>query len=365
VLFELAGFGGPQNCRRRREYVMTAETRIPIPTEWERCGLAIGRRRTDSGESVAGDPCIVWDEDVKAWRMFLFYSPPGHAHALCRDPLARGPWSIEGPLPFANPEALLGGGTHKPYVVMEGHHPNRAARIDGRYSLVTVSHQEGHKVVQQAWAEKLSGPWTLAETALIGLGAHDEFDAKHADAVSGFFFPERGEILFFYMGYPEVAQPRQVSRLGSAQAVAVQRVGEPEARKLGIVLPPCEAPGHWAGGWIGGLQLLPGKDHRWIGLLNASPTAPSASDKAVHREEPPPSLGGFAFCDEEFPIAGWTWCPDPIEWIDDIPESAIAGGEGVNLWRQHLLVLEGQVALFYNSGSYGREQLYEKRAALG
>jgi hypothetical protein len=362
----------PQECsdrisgkHGRKGWLVTADIRISIPTEWERCGLTMGRRQTDTGESVAGDPCIVWDDEAKGWRMFLFYAPPGHAHAVCRDPLAKGPWDLEGPLSFANPEALLGGGTHKPYVVMDAHHPNRAARIDGRYCLVTVSHLDGHKVVQQAWAERLCGPWTLVDAPLIGLGAHDEFDAKHADAVSGCFFPERNEILYFYMGYPEVAQPRQVSPLGSAQAVAVQRAGEPQARKLGIVLPPCEAPGHWAGGWVGGLQLLPGKHHRWIGLVNASPTAPLASDTSVHREEPPPSLGGFAFCDEEFPIKGWSWCPEPIEWIDDLPEAAIAAGEGVNLWRHHLLVVEGQhLALFYNSGPYSREQLYERRAAL-
>ncbi len=344
---------------------MTAEARISIPTEWRRCGLAVGRRQTDAGESVAGDPCIVWDEEVNGWRMFLFYAPPGHAQAICRDPLAKGPWSLEGPLPFANPEAVLGGHTHKPYVVMDAHHPNRAARIGGRYGLVTVSHLEGHKLIQQAWAERLCGPWTLVDSPLIGLGARGEFDAKHADAVSGFYFPERNEILYFYMGYPETAQPRRVSPLGSAQGAAIQRLGEPQAEKIGIVLPPCELPGHWARGWVGGLQLLPGRQHRWIGLANASPTAPLASDTSVHREEPPPSLGGFAHCDEEFPIGEWAWHPEPIEWIDDIPETAIAAGEGVNLWRHHLLTLgDRQLALFYNSGPYGREQLYEKRALL-
>jgi hypothetical protein len=49
-----------------------------------------------------------------------------------------------------------------------------------------------------------------------------------------------------------------------------------------------------------------------------------------------------------------------------MPETAIAGGEGVNLWRHHILVVrDGELALFYNSGPYGREQLYERRAALG
>jgi hypothetical protein len=84
-------------------------------------------------------------------------------------------------------------------------------------------------------------------------------------------------------------------------------------------------------------------------------------DNASHREEPPPSLAGFATCDESWPVAGWTWCPSPIEWITDIPPDAIAWGEGVNLWRQHLLGLpNGHLALFYNSGPYGREQLHLK-----
>jgi len=94
---------------------VTADARISIPTALERCGLALGRPSGESTEtSVAGDPCIVWDEEVRGWRMFLFYSPPGHAQAICLDPLARGPWTLEGPLSFTNQRALLGGGTHKP-----------------------------------------------------------------------------------------------------------------------------------------------------------------------------------------------------------------------------------------------------------
>ncbi|MEA3209882.1 MAG: hypothetical protein QOE70_2939 [Chthoniobacter sp.] len=35
-----------------------------------------------------------------------------------------------------------------------------------------------------------------------------------------------------------------------------------------------------------------------------------------------------------------------------------------NLWRQHLLVLaDGRLALYYNSGFYGKEQLYMKVSA--
>jgi hypothetical protein len=195
------------------------------------------------------------------------------------------------------------------------------------------------------------------DEGLIGLGE------ATGDAVTRYYFAERKEILYFYMGYPARPQPNRVSSYGSAQAAAIQRVGERTAKKLGVVLPPHATPGHWAAGWVGGLQLLPGKQHRWIALLNASPTASDPADPTISREEPPPSLGGFAVCDEEWPVRGWRWRPQPIERIQDIPTSAIANGEGTNLWRQHLLILpDGQRALYYNSGSYGQEQLYMKRA---
>jgi hypothetical protein len=201
----------------------------------------------------------------------------------------------------------------------------------------------------------------VEEGVLINTGADANFDAKHIDAVSACYFAERNEILYFYMGYPSMPQDRLISRYGSAQAVAVQAIGESHPRKLGIILPPCQEAGHWASGWVGGLQLLPGNTHRWIAIVNASPTAPRVEDGAVSREEPPPSLGGFAYCDEERPVRGWHWCPQPIEWIEDIPPAALAHGEGVNLWRQHLLCLPGgKMALFYNSGAYGKEQLYMK-----
>jgi len=95
--------------------------------------------------------------------------------------------------------------------------------------------------------------------------------------------------------------------------------------------------------------------------VNASSTAPEPGDPSVAREEPAPSLGGFAFCDEEWPIKGWRFTPKPIEWIEQIPPEAVEDGEGTNLWRQHILLLpDGRYALHYNSGYYGREQLYMK-----
>src|SRR5262245_42173338 len=175
-----------------------------IPTAWVRRGLVLERQRGDHG--VSGDPCIVWDETIPGWRMVLFYDPPGHAQAICknRDDLGPGQWKLEGPLPVANPQAV--GGFHKPFIVMDPDQPNRAAKIDGRFCLLVVSFKGGHKHIQRAWAEKLAGPWTFEPEAIIPVGTESEFDGKHTDAVTGYYFRERKEFLYFYMGYPTKAQ---------------------------------------------------------------------------------------------------------------------------------------------------------------
>ncbi len=109
------------------------------------------------------------------------------------------------------------------------------------------------------------------------------------------------------------------------------------------------------------LAWLRGAKHRWVAVVNASPTAPDPGQKAVWTEEPAPSLGGFAWCDEEWPVRSWRFAPEPIEWVKDIPKAARDAGEGHNLWRQFIHVRpDGRAALFYNSGYYGREQLYLK-----
>ncbi len=333
-----------------------------VPSSWERRGLVLGRQSAGQ-EGVSGDPCIVWDPAIKGWRMVLFHTPEGHGQAVCldRDDLGPGHWKFEGPLPVTNPDAV--GGFHKPLIVMDPDHPNQAARIDGRYCLLVVSNHGGHKQVSRAWSKLLAGPWTFDPAPIIPIGAAGEFDAKHTDAVTGYYFPKRKEFLYFYMGYPATAQPRQVSPYGSAQAVAVQMLGEKVATKLGIILEPCQQAGHWASGWVGGLQLLPGARHRWVAVVNASPTAPDPGNKAVWTEEPPPSLGGFAWCDEAWPVKGWHFYPEPIEWVKDVPKSALDAGEGYNLWRQFIHVRpDGRAQLFYNSGYYGREQLYMKES---
>ena len=331
-----------------------------IPKTWTRQGLVIERYQADRG--VSGDPCIVWDEDIKGWRMVLFYDPWGCAQAICTNPddLGPGQWKVEGRLNVTNLEVM--GGYHKPFFVMDPYRPNYAAKIDGRYCLLVVSTGGRAKQVWRGWSEKLAGPWTFESQPLITVGEPDDFDARHAETVTGYYFPERKEFLYFYKGYPLKAQPRKVSPFGSAQAVATQKLDEPKVTKRGIILEPEQQEGHWASGWVGGLQLMRGRDHKWVALVNASPNAPDYNvNTSGIGQEPPPSQPGFAWCDEEWPVKGWKFAPQPIEWVKDIPQSALDAGEGYNLWRHFIHILpDGRAAMFYNSGYYGKEQLYMK-----
>jgi hypothetical protein len=354
---------------------MTDAARISLHTRWRRAGTVL--RRDDGGgwgSAVVGDPCVVRDDEAGVWRMFLFALPPGHGQAVCAgDPLDPSAWQFAGPLTFTNPDNLAGDGAFKPFVVLDASAPGRAARIGGRHALLVVTDSRA-KVVQRAWSASLAGPWTLEPGVLIGRGNGADFDAQHVDAVSAYHFSERGEVLYFYMGTPLHPQPCALSPYGSSQGAAVERVagrardgGEaehaPAVRKLGPILRPSGRAGHWAAGWVGGLQLLPGREHRWVAVVNASPTAPDPADTSLWREEPPPSLGGFAWCDEEWPVEGWRWADEPFERIEDVPAGARARGEGTNLWRHYALAAGARIGLFYNSGEYFAEQLYLKVAA--
>lgn len=148
------------------------------------------------------------------------------------------------------------------------------------------------------------------------------------------------------MGHPLNRQPWANSPFGNALGVAVQRPGH-KATKLGVAIAPSDTPGHWPSGYLGGLQLLPGTSDRWIGVINASPSAPNRD-------------GDLAFTDSEFPIDGWKLADEPFEWIEQIPAAALDAGDGVNLWRQHVVVTQGTTRLLYNSGKYGTEQMYSK-----
>lgn len=330
---------------------------------WSRDGLVLARSGSGDGSHVVGDPCVVWDPDAEAWRMFLFFAPPGHGSTLASaaDPQA-GDWGPIEVLRFTNPEALPGG-THKPWVVMDAQRPNRAALVDGKYWLLTVSFTAGarEKRVQRAWAESLAGPWTLEEGDLIARGDAGEFDENHVDAVTGYWFEDAQCFVYYYMGYPSRPRPHMRSPLGSAVGLAIQEHGAPVATKIGPMLNPADVEGHWAAGWLGGFQIFPGTAHRWVAVLNASPTPPDGLS-TLTSEEPAPSLGGFAYCDETFPVSGWRFAPQPIEWMSDLPEAATTAGEGTNHWRQHILVVGERARLYYNSGFYGEEQLYSKSA---
>jgi hypothetical protein len=332
---------------------------VQLPHTWQRRGVAVARQ--GNGCNVVGDPCVVWDGDEGLWRMFLVWDPAGHGQALCPDPVADPTnWTFAGPLRFTNPEALIGAQTHKPFVVLDPERPGRAAHPGGRYALLLVSGARP-KVVQRAWAERLAGPWTVEPGPLIPTGSEEAFDGRHTDAVSGYYFPARETFLYFYMGYPLRPQPHRPSPYGSAVGVAVQGLGERGVRKQGIALAPHPRVGHWGGGWVGGLQLLPGRRHRWLGVVNASPTPPDPDDTSIAREEPPPSLGGLAFSDEEWPVGGWQWAEEPFERLAEVPPAAAAAGERENFWRHYALPLhDGSVALFYNAGPYGREEIFVK-----
>ena len=79
--------------------------------------------------------------------------------------------------------------------------------------------------------------------------------------------------------------------------------------------------------------------------------------------EPAPSLGGWAYTAAEWPIQGWRALKEPIEWIEDVPEEARQTGEGVNFWRHHAVIgADGSMYLFYNTGPYGHERMFGRRA---
>lgn len=345
------------------------------PSRWKRLGLVIPRGHGgEFDSSVTGDPCIVWDDEINRFRMFYFAQKHTNAgevnangHAVSKSPNAvgAGEWLKRGPLEYENPEALTGP-THKPWILMDPYRPNHPITIDGQYRMYTVSFRGCNKVIQVATSGTLEGPWRVASEPVLDIGRPDDFDGYQVDAVTAYWFEERQTILLVYKGYPKMAQPDLPhSPYGNSTGMAVMKKDDDAARKIGRVIPPSSKPGHWSHGWIGATQLFPAASGGWWGLVSGSPTPPAPVEEEPEMREPAPSIGGWAYTPEEWPISGWTLSAEPIEWIDDIPEHAIRSGEGVNLWRHHILVLpDGGIRLYYNTGSYGQEQMFGREAVL-
>jgi hypothetical protein len=341
------------------------------PNTWQRLGSIIHRGADgEFDSSVTGDPCIVWDEQCSCYRMFYFAQchVAGKeinqiARAVSRDAVSMGPgsWRKLGPIAYTNPQALLGN-AHKPWILMDPYHPNLAAKINDQYWLFMVIWNGNRKIIQAATSPCLSGDWSIIPEPVVTTGNETDFDGYHVDTVTAYWFKSRGEILIFYKGYPGYPQTDTPhSPYGSRNAAAILIPGNSPARKIGCTILSEPSPDHWAHGWIGGLQIFPAKEGGWYGLLNASPTPPAPISEEPEMREPAPSQGGWAYTPEDIPVTGWKLDVEPIEWVKNLPDSACQMGESTNLWRHHLIILPNKEAyLYYNSGSYGQEQLYGK-----
>ena len=305
---------------------MDSRSVVPIafpPTNWERLGSVLERGLVgEFDSSVTGDPCVVWDNERGCYHMFYFaqkhadgreVNSNGHAVSRSEDDVGPGQWTKLGPLEYANPLALCGD-THKPWVLMDSHRPIVAAKIDGMYWLFTVSFRGRNKVIQLATSTSLGGPWQVRPEPVVDTGAQDAFDGYHVDCVTAYWFEERGEVLISYMGYPLLPQPDQTySPYGSSSAAAAMRPSDRVARKLGKTVIPSPDTEHWTSGYIGGVQILPAVQGGWYAILNASPTPPAPVQEEPLMREPAPSLGGWAYTAEEWPVAGWRMADRPIE----------------------------------------------------
>ena len=336
---------------------------VATGTRWKHLGPVVVPRGPigsfDSG--IVGDPCIVWDADIGNWRMFYFSwgeNFVGTGVAIARSPrhVDSGDWVKTGRLPIEGP---LADSSHKFWILMDPRMPGQPVQLNNQYVGFFVTFRDGAKVIGCARARHLAGPWRTDETVLIPNGSADAFDGRGADAVTAYWFAEQNQILVFYMAYPAQPQKEQSnSPLGACQAVAVLGPDALQAEKLGPILRPGSVARHWCNGWIGGLQLLPAANGAWIALLNGSATP-------VHdgHGEPDPSVGGWAWCDTPLPTSGWRFDlkQSPIEHPLHLSAVSKQHGETTNLWRHYLLVLPDERArIYYNSGEYGREQIYAR-----
>lgn len=346
-----------------------------LPSNWKRVGNILERGKAGAYDSsVTGDPCIVRDDSIPGYRMFYF----GQKHVQGKEvntiaqAVAHSPqefdkksWQKLGPIEYVNPE-ILKGEAHKPWILMDPYQPNSPVRLEGVYWLFMAVWQGIHKQIMVATARDLSGPWTVKPEIVVSRGESGAFDEYHADTVTAYWFEKQQRILIFYKGYPRLPQQNQIfSPYGSSIGVALLEPGNSAAIKHGKIIEPSTSVDHWATGWIGGIQLFPASNGGWYGLLNASPTPPASPEDEPEMREPAPSLGGWAYTAEPWPLAGWQLHNAPIERLEDVHATAVANGECVNFWRHHILVTAKEVAyLFYNSGSYGQERMFLRKAQL-
>jgi hypothetical protein len=317
--------------------------------------------------NVAGDPCIVWDDQRKTWRMFYFASgrDGGTALALSRseDRIGPGDWQKAGQPELVNPEALVNRRNwHKWWVVLDVDRNHRAARIEGRYWALMVSAkarpgQRDQKHIQVAHAPSLAGPWTIVPQPILW-PQPDFLDGLHCDTPSAFWMRREQRVAIFYKGYPSRAQEQQPSSpFGSGTILAYWHPRDATARKVRVLLRPGRND-TWLKGWISTPQIcFDAQRRRWYGLINGSPTPPTDES---HRE-PAPSLGGWVVCDGPDPEGPWQ--PDtehsPFRWPEQLTQAELEAGLGVNFGRHHLLVTSsGQARIYFNSGPYGHEQMY-------
>ncbi len=346
--------------------------------DWDFLGVAIKRGVAgDFDSSVTGDPCVVWDGDSRKYHMFYFAQRHDdrtgcevnvNAHAVSPNIASGTNWKKTGPLVYTNPDALANLHTSKPWILMDPYRPGTPVRLGKNYRLFAIARRDGRKFIFTAASASLEGPWTIQPEPVLAPVEQGSFDGYHVDTVTAYWFEERASVLLFYKGYPFMPQQDQSNApYGSSTAVAVMGPEDRTARRLGRVLTPISDQGAWASGWIGGLQLLPAQRGGWFGLINASPTPPASPEVEPEMREPAPSLGGWAYTPEAWPISGWIIESEPIMDIDSLCEEASSRGVKENLWRHHICVpvdsgTSRDRFLFFNSGPYGQEQLFVWKA---
>ena len=115
---------------------------------------------------VAGDPCIVWDNENERWLMYYFASGNeigsqrldiGMAVSNGKGGVGPGEWKKLGKAEFQNPGDVWQESPHKPWILMDPYEMNRAAKVDGTYRMFFSSKIGKNCVIQQARSESLYG----------------------------------------------------------------------------------------------------------------------------------------------------------------------------------------------------------------